>query len=395
MITYIKKNSLNKDELEELIHNRRMIHSNPEIGYHEYNTSKFIAGKLREYGYIVKEGIGKTGITGLLKEKSEGKTLLLRADMDALSLQEENHDLDYRSQNDGLMHACGHDAHVAILLIVAKKLMERKEHINGNVKLIFQPAEEGLNGAEAMIKDGVLDNPKVDNAFGLHVFTDFEIGKIGVAYGGVMAGVVRFNLNIIGEGGHGANPSQTIDPVIVASEVVTVMQSVVSRSINQLTPSVITFGTIHGGTAFNIIPEKVSLTGTVRIFDMNTHEQVKKRFEEVVNGVCMAHGAEYELQYQMENQPVVNDKSMTDIAFASAVDVIGAENIIEYRSMGGEDMSSYLNRVPGCMFFVGASNPQKGIDKPHHNPHFNIDEDCMPIGVEMFLDITEKYFNQN
>ena len=223
MDNYLKSQTLSDSEINEMIHIRRELHANPELGFEEFETSRLVAEKLSEFGYKVIKGVGKTGVIGLLKEKSEGKTLMLRADMDALPMQELNQ-VEYKSKNDGVMHSCGHDGHTAILLMVAKKLMEMKDKISGQVKIVFQPAEEGLNGAQHMVDDGVMENPKVDNAIGLHIFTELETGKVAVTDGGVMAGVDEFHLKITGKGGHGASPHETIDPIVIGANIVNMIR---------------------------------------------------------------------------------------------------------------------------------------------------------------------------
>ncbi len=391
MNKYIKKQTLSDSEIQRMIEYRRQFHKHPEIGYKEHKTSKFVSEKLKELGYKVSEGYGKTGVIGLLNENVEGKTLMLRADMDALALQELN-DVEYKSQNDGVMHACGHDAHVSILLMVAEQLTKIKDKIKGKVKCLFQPAEEGLNGAKAVVKDGALENPKVDNVFGLHVFTNMDIGTVGVSSGCIMGGVDMFDLKIIGKGGHGALPHETIDPIVATANLISSMQTIISRNVDPMQSGVVTFGTIKGGTAFNIIPEVVELSGTVRTTSNEMHDKVEKRFREIVEGVSKAFNVNYELSYYLENYPTINNPQMTALVDGVAREVIGKENIIDFRTMGGEDMSVYLNKVPGCFFFIGGRNQEKGITAPHHNPYFDIDEDSLTIGAEMMLSVVKRYF---
>ena len=392
MNKYVKNPSLTEEDFKEMVETRRYLHQHPEYGYEEHETAKFVAKRLRNLGYIVKEGVGKTGVVGLLKEKTEGKVLLIRADMDALPLQELN-EVEYKSQKDGYMHACGHDAHVAILLTIAKKLSGMREEIPGQIKLIFQPAEEGLNGAEAMVADGVMKDPPVDNAVGLHIFTNFEVGLVAATSGSVMAAVDEFHLKIKGKGGHGASPHEAIDPIVVASNIINASQTIVSRNVEPVHPVTLTFGTFHSGTSFNIIPEEAMLSGTVRTFGQDVHDMVKKRFEELVSGICLSFGATYELDYEQTNIATVNDAWMTGLVRDCADEVVGRDNLIDYVTTGGEDMSIYLREVPGCFFFVGGRNASKGITAPHHSPYFDIDEDSMLIGGEMFLNIVRKYFN--
>jgi amidohydrolase len=391
MNKYVKNTSLTEEDFKEMVETRRYLHQHPEFGYEEHETAKFVAHRLRKLGYTVKEGVGKTGVVGLLKEKTEGKVLLIRADMDALPLQELN-DVEYKSQNDGYMHACGHDAHVAILLTVAKKLVDMRGVIPGQIKLIFQPAEEGLNGAEAMVADGVMEDPAVDNAVGLHIFTNFEVGLVAATSGSVMAAVDEFHLKIKGKGGHGASPHEANDPIVISSNIINASQTIVSRSVEPVQPVTLTFGTFHSGTSFNIIPEEAVLSGTVRTFTQDVHDLVKRRFEELVSGICSSFGAKYELDYEQTNIATVNDAWMTGLVRDCAEEVVGRDKLIDYVTTGGEDMSIYLREVPGCFFFVGGRNASKGITSPHHSPYFDIDEDSMLIGGEMFLRIVRKYF---
>ncbi len=391
MNKYLQCQTLSEDEVNELIKTRRYLHAHPEIGYHEYKTAKYVADKLKEMGYIVKEGLGKTGVVGLLKEQSDGKTLMLRADMDALALQEMN-DIEYKSTINGLMHACGHDGHTANLLMVAKKVMELKPFIKGNVKLVFQPAEEGLNGALAVVNDGVLENPKVDVAIGLHIFSYFYTGKVAVTEGGVMAGVDEFYIKIIGKGGHGAMPNFSNDPIIVAANIINATQTIVSRNADPFDTAVVSFGTIHSGTAFNIIPETVEMSGTVRVFSNEMHDMVKQRFLSIVDGIAKAFGVKYEIKYEQINIPTINNDEVCKLVRSVARDIVGEDNVIDFRTTGGEDMSIYLERVPGCYFFVGSRNDEKGYNIPHHSSYYNMDEDALVIACEMMIGVVKKYF---
>lgn len=391
MNKYITKQTLTNDEIQRMISYRRQFHKFPEIGYNEHKTSKFVSEKLKELGYKVSQGYGKTGVIGLLNENVEGKTLMLRADMDALNLQELN-EIEYKSKHNGIMHACGHDGHIAILLMVAEKLMQIKDNIKGKIKCLFQPAEEGLNGAQAVVKDGALENPKVDNIFGLHIFTNLNIGKVGVSPGCVLAGVDMFDLKIIGKGGHGALPHETIDPIVATANFINTIQTIISRNTDPMQSGVITFGKMKAGTAFNIIPEVVELEGTVRTTSNEMHDMVEKRFKEVLEGVSKAFGIKYKLNYHLENIPTINDPQMTSLVDGVARELIGKENIEDFRTMGGEDMSVYLNRVPGCFFFIGGKNKERGIIAPHHSPYFDIDEDSLTIGAEMMLSVVKRYF---
>ena len=383
---------LTEKENEELISRRRDFHAHPELAYRENRTSTIAARHLQECGYETKTGVAQTGVVGLLRAGS-GKTLMLRADMDCLPVTEENA-VPYSSQNQGFMHACGHDGHTAVLMTVAKKLMEEKQKLKGNVKIIFQPAEEGGNGAEKMVQEGVLQNPHVDAAFGLHVWTSLPVGKIALNRGALLAGVHGFEVQVVGKGGHGAAPHQTIDPIVTAAQMITALQTVVSRNVDPLATAVVTVGSIQGGTAFNVIPDRVKFSGTVRYFDPTLGEQMPKWIERIISGISEASGARYELKYEKMTPPTINDPRMAEFIHDVAADIIGAHNIVmDAQTMGGEDMSFFLNEVPGCFFFVGGRNDAKNLNHPHHSPRFDFDEACLEIGAEILCRATQKFLS--
>lgn len=374
-----------KENLKELINLRRYFHQFPELGFKEFKTSQYIKEFLFKLGLEVFSGIATTGVMGLLKGKEYGKTILIRADMDALPVIEENY-IDYKSKNEGISHCCGHDAHMSILLITSKILSKYKDEINGNIKFIFQPAEEGPGGAQPMIEHGVLNNPNVDLALGLHVLSNLPVGKIGLRSGPVMASSDFFDLIIYGKGGHGALPHETVDPIIIAAFIITNIQTIISRRINPIEPVVISFGAIHGGNAKNIIPSEVFLNGTVRTMNKEIREQIPQQMEQIIKSICESSGAKYELNYTYNYPVLINDEKITEIVKDAALQTVGENNVIEIeKAMWSEDMSYFLQKVPGCFFFVGAGNPHKGFNKPHHNPEFNIDEDCLGIGLETLL----------
>jgi len=322
-------------------------------------------------------------------------SLLYRADMDALPIEEEN-DVDYRSQNRGSMHACGHDAHVAIGLAVAKKLAESRDKLSGRLKFVFQPAEEGGNGAGAMINDRVLESPDVTAAVGLHVWNNFPVGTVGVYAGPMMAAVDEFNLTIEGRGGHGAMPHQTVDSIVVGSQVVTALQTIVSRNVAPLDSAVVTVGKFVAGSAFNVIAGSAQLRGTIRTFNRDTHQQIPTMFERVVRGVCDAMGASYALNYIRQTPPLINNGEICELVAECAAEVVGADRVIRdesVRTMGGEDMAYFLERVPGCYFFLGTRNESRGLVNPHHSPRFDIDESALPIGVEIMTRVVRRYLS--
>jgi amidohydrolase len=384
----------------QLIADRRDLHRHPEMAFLEDRTAAFVAARLAEYGYEVKKAIGRTGVVGLLRGTGTAagqaaRTLLYRADMDALPIAEEN-EIEYRSQNENVMHACGHDAHVAIGLAVAKRLASVRGQIAGNLKFAFQPAEERGSGAVAMIDDGVLENPVVDAAVGLHVWNNLPSGQVGIYAGPMMAACDEFELTIVGRGGHGAMPHQTVDAILAGSQVVNALQTVVSRNVSPLDSAVVTVGKFAAGTAFNIIAGSAVLTGTVRTFDQETYRTIPGIFERVVRGVTESLGASYNLRYDRHTPPLVNDAEMCTLVAASSAEVVGSENVIQDRSvptMGSEDMAYFLERVPGCFFFLGTRNESRGFVHPHHSPKFDIDEEALPAGVEIMTRAISRYLS--
>jgi amidohydrolase len=380
-----------EQDLQELIEVRRDLHAHPEIAFQEVRTSGFVAGRLRAMGLEAKTGVGKTGVLATIKGGKPGKTVLLRADMDALPIQEEN-DVPYRSTTPGAMHAFGHDCHTSILLGVAQKLMQDPGSFPGAVKLCFQPAEEQGGGADAMIADGALENPKPDAAFGLHVWQDQDLGKIGVTSGPFMAAVDEFTVTISGKGAHAAQPHLGVDPVLCAAQVVTALQAIASRETDPFREVVVSVTQFHAGTAFNIIPPEATLNGTVRVFDPATWEQLPARFERFVRGVAAAFDCRIDLQYVRHNRPTVNDPKMAALARAVAVELVGEENVVDdLRTMGGEDFSAFLARVPGCFIAVGSRNTAKGLVHGHHHPRFDVDERCLRIGAEVLLRTARRF----
>jgi len=377
---------------DRLIQLRRDFHKHPELGFEEHRTSEIIAKYLEECGFEVKRGLAKTGVVGLLKGNQPGPTLLLRSDMDALPIQEKN-DVPFKSINDGKMHACGHDAHMAMLLIAAKILSNHRDDIKGNIKFVFQPNEEDA-GAELMIEDGVLENPKVDAALGLHVWSQIKTGRIAVVDGPVMASSYYFKLTIKGKGGHGGAPHTSIDPIICAANLIQAVQSIQTREVDALKPTVITFGKIHCGTFNIIIPEKIELEGSIRCLHEDD-EEVRRRFEEITKNICAAFRTKYELEFKCGNRLLSNDYEMAEFVKSIAERVVNPENIIgsEIRMMVGEDFAEFALKAPSAFYFVGTGNQEKGTDYPHHNPRFNIDEDALRIGVEMHVRTALEYFN--
>ncbi len=368
--------------LDDVIKLRRDFHMHPELGFEEVRTAAIVADRLKALGYEVRTGVGETGVVGILRTKKPGRTILLRADMDGLPVQEESK-VEFASLESGKMHACGHDGHVAILLGAAQMIMERRDLLVGTIVLCFQPAEEGKGGAKAMIEAGVLDDPHVDKVYGLHLGSLYPVGVVAVRPGPVMASSDSIEVTIRGRGGHGAAPHQTVDPILTAAHFVTSVQSVVSRSVDPIQPAVVTIGAIHGGTIHNVIPDDVKLLGTVRAYDADVRKQMKPRIEAVLKGCCESAGAAYDYDYLWRYPVTVNNAAEAAYVAGLAAQTLGASRSIEFeRTMGAEDFSFMLEQRPGCFFFVGSqSGPATAV--AHHNAKFAIDERCLEAGVQM------------
>jgi amidohydrolase len=358
---------------------RRDLHMHPELGYQEVRTSGVIARELRELGLEINTGIAKTGVIALLEGEKPGPVIMLRFDMDALPITEETN-AEYASQNPGVMHACGHDGHVAIGLTVARLLNAHREEINGTIKLVFQPAEEGMGGAEAVIKEGAMLEPVPAHSLGLHIWNENPIGWLGIAAGPVMAGASTFRVTVTGKGGHAAAPHYTIDPVLAAAQIVSAAQSIVSRNVNPQQAAVISFTTIHGGDAFNVIPQKVELTGTIRHFEQAVRDLVFTRFEQVARTVADAMGCQATVSIHELTPAVVNDAIVTKSVKRAAENTLPGHTIDErsHLTMGAEDFAYYQQKAPGTYFFVGSNNAEKELNYSHHHPKFDFDEGVLP-----------------
>jgi amidohydrolase len=378
-------------DLQEMVDVRRDLHAHPETAFEEVRTAATIAARLCALGLEPRTGVGRTGVTAVVRGGRPGRTVLLRADMDALPIQEEN-EAPYRSAIAGRMHACGHDCHVAGLLGVAKRLVAEASTLRGNVVLCFQPAEEQGGGALAMIADGVLDDPPVDAAFGVHVWQDLEVGRIGVTPGGWMASVDDFTVTLTGRGAHAAAPQQGIDPVVALAHVITALQTIASRETDPLSEVVVSVTQVRAGTAFNIIPESAWMNGTVRAFDTAVWRDLPARFDRIVRGVAAALGCSAEIEYRRFNMPTVNEPAMTALAHVAAAEVVGEENVATHvRTMGGEDFSAFLQKVPGAFLAIGSRNTGRGLTHMHHHPRFDVDERCIGIGAELLLRIAHRF----
>jgi len=378
----------------QLVAWRRDFHQHPEIGFQEVRTAGIVAEHLQNLGIKTTTGVGKTGVVGLIEGREPGPTVLLRVDLDALPINEET-GLPFASQTPGVMHACGHDGHTAIGMGVAKILVETSEKWGGQVKLLFQPAEEGLGGALATVDDGVLVDPKPDIAFGLHLWNQLPSGEVFVQSGPLMAAADKFFVTITGHGGHGGQPQDTIDAVLVASQVVTALHTIVSRNIPPKDTAVLTVGSLKSGNAFNVIADRAELLGTLRTFHPDTRDLLICRLDEVLAGVTAAHGARYTLRIADEFTPaVINDAEATAVARAAAVDVMGADRVSTISPMlVAEDMAEILNRIPGCYVLLGAM-PPGGARGPHHNPKFDIDETMLPYAVALLARTAVHYLQQ-
>ncbi len=364
-------------EFSSLVATRRDLHRHPELAFEETRTAGIVSARLSGLGLSPRTGVGRTGVTAD-PGAADGGRILLRADMDALPLTETT-GVPYESQAPGRMHACGHDGHVAVGLAVAERLAGSPSA--GRFRFLFQPAEEGAGGAQACAADGVLEG--VSAAFGLHLWNQLPVGKIGVNRGALLAAVDEFSIEVEGRGGHGAAPHEAADPILAAARIIDALQSVVSREISPLDAAVITVGSIHGGTAFNIIPSTVRLTGTARSFTEETGRALPEKVARIVRGTAEAAGVRAKLDYRRVNRATINDRAMAEMVIETARELFGEENVdVETQTLGGEDMSVFLDRVPGCFFFVGSA--PAGGHRPHHSPDFDIDERALAVGTVLF-----------
>jgi amidohydrolase len=370
---------------------RRDFHMHPELGFKEIRTGGIVAKELESLNIEVTKGVGKTGVVGLLEGAKPGPTLLLRFDMDALPITEDT-GAEYASQNSGTMHACGHDGHTAIGLTVAKILNAHKNELAGAVKFCFQPSEEGNNGeeiggAEMMMKDGVLENPKVDMTLSMHLWNEKPLGWVHVAKGPVMAGAEEFKVKIIGRGGHGAIPEAAVDPIVCAAQIVSAAQTIISRNVSPTETAVVSFTVINGGTAFNVIPQEVMMEGTIRTFEPSVREKVVKRFEELITGVACAMGCQAEVYVKRLTPALINAQDITGIVQETARRTLGAPQFMHdnapYLTMGAEDMAYMQEKVKGCYFFIGSNNTEKHLDYGHHHPKFDFDEQALINGAAL------------
>ena len=382
---------------QQLVAWRRDLHKHPELGFKETRTSALAAEVLTNLGYQVHTGIAHTGVVGVLDGAGTGPTVMLRCDMDALPIQEEN-EVVYASQNPGVMHACGHDGHTTICLGVATLLQRHRDLWPGSVKLIFQPGEEAMGGAGTMIEEGALDafGPRPDVAYGLHLWNSMPLGEAGVTAGPVMSAADLWSLTITGHGGHGAMPHETADPVAAATQLMSSLQTIVGRNVSPLETAVLSVGTIHGGTAANIIPEQLELTGTIRTFDVQVRDKVVRRMMEICEGTATAMNVEVDLDVQALVPAVVNDAAATDLLSDVATMVLGEGKVHnDFRTMVSEDMSLFLQEVPGCYMYLGSANVERGLTYGHHHPRFDFDEAVLPLGVAILAETVTRFLRRN
>lgn len=391
-----------KNEFDEIlpgvIADRRHFHENPELAFEEVKTAAYVAERLQQLGVNdIRTGVGVTGVTALIHgEKGDGNVVMLRADMDALPILEEV-DADYKSTVDGSMHACGHDAHTAMLLGVARILMQHRADFKGTVKLLFQPAEEvPPGGAQAMIKDGALLDPKVDAALGLHVASDMPAGQIGWRTGPGSAGSDRFRAVIKGKGGHAARPQSSVDPVVIAAQAIIALQTLVSRETDPMDSVVLSTTAVLAGEAFNVIPDTAELRGTVRTISVGAREHMEKRVQEVITGIAETMGASVEITYIKGYPSLQNDDEMADLVRRAAIEVAGEEHVIESAlGLGGEDFSYFSLEVPSCFFRCGTRNEERGIVWGHHHPKFDVEEEGFVNGMATMANAAIMYLNEN
>src|SRR5579862_3630116 len=371
---------------DELVRYRRHFHAYPELSLVEFETAKFILNELRDCGFDeIRTGLAKTGILATLKGGKPGPVSLLRADMDGLPVTEES-DAPYVSSNVGVMHACGHDGHMAILLSAARALAARRADVPGTLVFCFQPGEEGYAGNKIMIDEGALENPHVDRTFALHLYSGLEAGKVGIRDGAYFASSDRFQIKLHGKGGHGAMPQTAVDPIVAAAQLVTMLQTLVSRETAPKDAFVVTVGSLHAGTTFNVIPDSAVLQGTVRAFDATVREHAPRRIERMTQGLCDAMRLSYEFEYLWGYPPTVNDPAINDVVRAVGRELLGESKIVDPHDIAlwAEDMAFMQELRPGAYFLVGVRGPEKGIE-PQHSARYDIDEHALDVGFKMMV----------
>jgi len=380
------------DELKDsLTAYRRDFHRNPELSYQEHRTGETVAAHLESLGLKVTRGVAETGVVGVLEGSSQGKTVLVRVDIDALPIQEPQ-DRPYSSQVDGVMHACGHDGHTAVGMVVAEILSRYKSSVKGQVKFVFQPAEEIMSGAARMIEEGVMKDPAVDKVLSFHLWSGLPVGQVVSQPGPIFSSADEIRIVIKGKGGHGGMPHLSVDPILISSQVITALQAVVSREVPPTQPAVLGFGTIHGGTAFNVVSDEVELRGTIRSLDDSVRELMLRRTEEIASSVAVALRGKAEFYHVRGAPAVVNDASVASHVAEVAASVVGSENVVTISPpQVGDDATFFLREAPGCYFLVGCANAQRGITASHHSAQFDIDEASLPIAAQVLAEATLQY----
>jgi amidohydrolase len=397
MMDQLKKRILTESEAiaKEVVAWRRHLHAHPELSMQEHNTARYVAAQLKSAGISYQEGIAETGIVGIIEGKtSSGKTVALRADMDALPIMEQR-DISYCSTNEGVMHACGHDAHMAVVLGAATVISRMRDSYAGNVKLLFQPSEESYpGGASMLINAGVLENPVPDVILGEHVYPELEAGKVGFRSGKYMASTDEFFITVKGRGGHGAIPDRNIDPVVAAAHIITSLQQIVSRNARPVMPTVLSIGRVIADGQTNIIPDEVRMEGIIRTFDETWREEVKNRIRTIASSVARAHGAEAVVKVNQGYPFLENDPEVTEKMRGYARELLGDENVVDLEPrMTAEDFAYYLQKVPGCFYRLGTRNEEKGITSNLHTATFDIDESSLQTGVALMAWLTLRTLN--
>ncbi len=376
---------------DRLIATRRDFHRHPELSFQERRTGEIVADRLDELGWKVKQGVAETGVVGLLEGSGPGKTVMVRVDIDALPIQEPK-DRPYSSLVDGVMHACGHDGHTAVGMAVAELLSRYKDSIKGRIKLVFQPAEEIMSGAIKMIEEGVMKDPDVDRVLSFHLWSGLPVGQVVSQAGPIFSSADEIRITARGRGGHGGMPHLSVDPIIIASHIVTSLQTILSREISPTQTAVLGFGTIHGGTAFNVVSDQVELSGTVRTLDDSVREFVLRRAEEIATAVAKGLRGEAQFKHVRGAPAVVNDESVAALVAEVAAPIVGEDNVVTMAPpQVGDDATFFLREAPGCYFLVGCANSQRGITASHHNAQFDIDEDSLAVATRILTEATLRY----
>ena len=376
---------------DQLISTRRDFHLHPELSFQERRTAQIVADRLEALGWRVRRGVAQTGVVGLLEGSGPGQTVMIRVDIDALPIHEPL-DRPYSSRNPGVMHACGHDGHTAVGLAVAELLSRYKDSIKGRVKLVFQPAEEIMSGARQMIEEGVMRDPVVDKVLSFHLWSGLPVGQIVSQPGPIFSSADEIKITVKGRGGHGGMPHLSVDPILITSYVVTALQSVLSREIAPTQTAVLGFGTVHGGTAFNVVSDQVELSGTVRTLDDTVRQFVLKRTQEIAESVAQGLRGEAVYQHVRGAPAVINDRAVADLVAQVAAPIAGEENVVTMTPpQVGDDATFFLREAPGCYFLVGCGNEERGITASHHNSQFDIDEDSLPLATHVLTESAMRY----